>query len=184
MDEELHHIIREAKQGSKAAFAELVRRFKDHVYRYAYGMLGDKMEAEDVSQEAFVKCYTSLSRLESEFSFASWLNRIVFNLCMDRLKKRQREKTSTASDTALADMEQSGAQERRRAEELKGTIEEAMGQISPDHRQIILLHDAQGYRYEEIARMLGIPVGTVKSRLNSARLALRHAMRRGEDENE
>lgn len=139
------------------------------------------MEAEDVSQEAFVKCYTSLSRLESEFSFASWLNRIVFNLCMDRLKKRSRERTVAASESSLAGIEQIGANERHRSDQLKRTIEEAMGQLSPDHRQIILLHDAQGYRYEEIADMLEIPIGTVKSRLNAARLALRHVMRRGED---
>ena len=141
------------------------------------------MEAEDVSQEAFVRCYTSLSRLESEFSFASWLHRIVVNLCMDRLKKRSRERTVAASEKALAGIERIGAQEQDRARHLQKTIEEAMGQLSPDHRQIILLHDAQGYRYEEIADMLEIPVGTVKSRLNAARLALRHVMRRGEDRN-
>lgn len=139
------------------------------------------MEAEDVSQEAFVKCYSSLSRLESEFSFTSWFNRIVFNLCMDRLKKRSRERTTTASEAALAGIEQIGAKEQDRARQLKRTIEEAMEQLSPLHSQIILLHDAQGYRYEEIADMLEIPLGTVKSRLHAARLALRQVMRRGED---
>ncbi|MDG0812691.1 sigma-70 family RNA polymerase sigma factor [Cohnella rhizosphaerae] len=92
MDEELHRLIRNAKQGDQEEFAALVRRFKDHVYRYAYGMLGDTMEAEDVAQEVFVKCYGSLSKLESEFAFVSWLNRIVFNLCADRLKKAKQGK--------------------------------------------------------------------------------------------
>lgn len=180
MDEELHRLIRDAKRGDPDVFAALVRRFKDQVYRYAYGMLGDTMEAEDVSQEAFVKCYASLSRLESEFAFASWLHRIVFNLCADRLKKRNREKTSAASASALAGMEQKEAREQYRAQQLKWSLEEAMAQLSPDHRQIILLHDAEGYRYEEIAQLLDIPVGTVKSRLNAARLSLRQAMKRGE----
>lgn len=177
----MNRIIREAKQGKQDAFAILVRRFKDRVYRYAYGMLGDRLEAEDVSQEAFLKCYASLPRLENEFSFASWLQRIVSNLCMDRLKRRNKEKTKPSQDP-LGEMESREARERHRAQDLRWTIEEAMKQLSPDHRQIILLHDVQGFRYEEIAHMLEIPLGTVKSRLSAARLALRLVMRRGEDE--
>ncbi|RUS46976.1 RNA polymerase sigma factor [Cohnella sp. AR92] len=182
MDEELNRIIREARRGSKDAFAILVHRFKDHVYRYAYGMIGDRMEAEDIAQEAFLKCFAALPRLENEFSFVSWLNRIVSNLCADRLRKRSKERLKAASVEALDAIEISSAQEQQRVRNLKMTIEEAMKQLSLDHRQIILLHDVQGFRYEEIARMLEIPVGTVKSRLNSARLALRLAMRRGEEE--
>ncbi|WP_040948982.1 RNA polymerase sigma factor [Gorillibacterium massiliense] len=181
MDEELNRIIREAKQGNKDAFAPLVHRFKDHVYRYAFGMLGDRMEAEDLSQEAFMKCYASLPQLESEFSFVSWLNRIVSNLCVDRLKKRNKETTKTTSQDALGDMEIKSAREQHRVDSLKQTIDEAMELLSPDHRKIILLHDVQGFRYEEIAEILEIPLGTVKSRLNAARLALRLVMRRGED---
>ncbi|MFC5530277.1 RNA polymerase sigma factor [Cohnella yongneupensis] len=178
MDEELHRTIREAINGSKDAFATLVRRFKDHVYRYAYGMLGDPMEAEDASQEAFIKCYYALSRLENEFSFSSWLNRIISNVCVDRLKKRQKE-FSSAKGT-LGTFEYEDAQDRRRTEHLKITIEDAMTQLSPEHRQVIVLHDVQGYRYEEITELLGIPLGTVKSRLNAARLVLRIEMKKGE----
>ncbi|MBB6734473.1 RNA polymerase sigma factor [Cohnella zeiphila] len=181
MDEELYRIIREAKQGKKDAFAILVRRFKDYVYRYAYGMLGDRMEAEDVTQEAFLKCYAALPRLENEFSFVSWLQRIVSNLCSDHLKKRQKEKTKPIQET-LSQMEISEARQRHSAQDLKWTIEESLKQLSPDHRQIILLHDVQGFRYEEIAQTLEIPVGTVKSRLNAARLALRQIMKKGEEE--
>jgi RNA polymerase sigma factor (sigma-70 family) len=179
VDEELHRIIHEAKRGSKDAFATLVHRFKDHVYRYAYGMLGDPMEAEDASQEAFIKCYYSLSRLENEFSFASWLTRIISNVCFDRLKKQQREIKSATGTSG--DFEYRDAVDYRLAEDLKKSIEEGMRQLSPDHRQMILLHDVQGYRYEEIAKLLGIPLGTVKSRLNAARLALRIEMKKGEE---
>ncbi|MBB6669308.1 RNA polymerase sigma factor [Cohnella nanjingensis] len=175
MDEELNRIISEAKQGSKDAFATLVHRFKNQVYRYAYGMLGDRMEAEDASQEVFIKCYYSLSRLENEFSFVSWLTRIVSNVCLDRLKKRQRE-NEVAQETAG----EGEAQERHMSNDLKITIEEAMRQLTPEHREIMILHDVQGYRYEEIATQLGIPLGTVKSRLNAARLAFRIEMKRGE----
>lgn len=182
MDEELNRIIREAKQGKKDAFAILVRRFKDHVFRYAYGMLGDRMEAEDVSQEAFIRCYASLPRLESEYSFSSWLNRIVSNLCADRLKKRSREKTTSTNHEAFDEMEIRDSREQYRVQRLQQTIKEAMERLTPDHRQIILLHDVQGFHYDEIAQTLEIPIGTVKSRLHAARLALRSVMRRGEDE--
>ncbi|MDG0812692.1 RNA polymerase sigma factor [Cohnella rhizosphaerae] len=77
-------------------------------------------------------------------------------------------------------MDRKEAREQYRTEQLRGEIEEAMARLSPDHRQVVLLHDAQGYRYEEIAQLLDIPIGTVKSRLNAARLALRQAMKRGE----
>lgn len=140
------------------------------------------MEAEDVSQEAFMKCYASLAQLESEFSFVSWLNRIVFNLCADRLKKRSKQHTMPDGQDTYADIEVQEAREQRRIHDLKMSIQQAMAQLSPDHRQIILLHDVQGYRYEEIAHMLDIPLGTVKSRLSAARLALRLVMRRGEEE--
>lgn len=178
MDEELHRLIREARDGSDEAFAKLVRRFKDHVYRHAYGLLHDKSVAEDASQEAFLKCYSNLSRLENAYSFASWLTRIVSNACMDRLKKRKPAEANF--DETPESLFASGIRASRRDAELKFAIEEAMAALSFEHRQILLLHDVQGYRYEEISKLLGIPTGTVKSRLNAARSAMRRELGRGE----
>lgn len=178
MDEELNRCIREARNGSDEAFARLVRRFKDHVYRYAYGLLKDKSEAEDASQEAFMKCYSNLSRLENAYSFSSWLTRIVSNVCMDRLKKRR---TDAANIDEMPDsLISSSNMALERNDDLKLALEEAMGKLSFEHRQIVLLHDVHGYRYEEISQLLSIPMGTVKSRLNAARLAMRHELRRSE----
>ncbi|SEB46067.1 sigma-70 family RNA polymerase sigma factor [Paenibacillus sp. GP183] len=175
MDEELYRLIREAKQGEKKAFAELIKRYKGHIYRHAYGVLGNRMEAEDVAQEAFLKAYYSLSRLDNEYAFSAWIFRIVTNLCRDRLKKLGRERTLST------ELLQQMATKRVEDNHLRLTIEEAMKQLTPDHREVILLHDVQGYRYDEMAEILTIPLGTVKSRLNAARLALRNEMKKGDE---
>jgi RNA polymerase sigma factor (sigma-70 family) len=174
VDEELFRNIHRAKQGDREAFTNLVKRYKDQVFRHAVGMLGDKMEAEDVSQDAFVKAFYSLSNLENEYAFSSWMIRIVSNLCKDRLK--QRRKIMLVGEDSIIRAEQMGYDESH--ENL--TIEEAMSRLTMEHREAILLHDVQGYRYEEISQMVGVPLGTVKSRLFAARLALRKELRRGE----
>jgi RNA polymerase sigma factor (sigma-70 family) len=174
VDEELFHVIHRAKQGDREAFTNLVKRYKDQVFRHAVGMLGDRMEAEDVSQEAFVKAFYSLFNLDHEYAFTSWMIRIVSNLCKDRLK--QRGKIILAGEESILRAEKMGYEQSH--ENL--TIEEAMNRLTMEQREVILLHDVHGYRYEEISRMVGVPLGTVKSRLFAARLALRNQLRRGD----
>lgn len=172
VDQELYSLISEAKKGSKDAFALLLNRYKGIVFRHAYGMLSDRMEAEDVTQEAFIKVYYSLSKLENEFAFSSWLTRIVSRLCYDRLQKRKKE---GVIDEAIREQ---STEETVEQKQLHLTIEEAMNTFSREHREVILLRDIQGYSYDEIADILGIPLGTVKSRINAARLLLRNEITR------
>lgn len=173
MDENLFHTIHRAKHGDREAFADLVKQFKGQVYRFAVGMVSDRMDAEDVSQEAFVKAFYSLSSLENEYAFSSWLIRIVSNLCKDRLKKRGKENwVREEVHETIEDMGVSDPNE-------KLSIEEAMARLTVDHREVVLLHDVQGYHYEEIAEMVNVPLGTVKSRLFAARLALRKELTKG-----
>jgi RNA polymerase sigma factor (sigma-70 family) len=174
VDEELFRNIHRAKQGDREAFTKLVKRYKDQVFRHAVGMLGDKMEAEDVTQEAFIKAFYSLSNLDHEYAFSSWMIRIVSNLCKDRLK--QHGKIILAGEDSILRAANLGYEQSH--DNL--TIEEAMNQLTVEHREAILLHDVHGYRYEEISHMVGVPLGTVKSRLFAARLALRKELRRGE----
>jgi len=174
VDEELYHIIHEAKGGNQEAFTKLVNRYKGTVYRFAVGMLTHHMDAEDVAQEAFVKAFYSLSSLENEYAFSSWMIRIVSNLCKDRLKKR-------AKDQGFGDEPNESIVDPNLADPLeKMSLEESLGSLSVDHREVILLHDVQGYRYEEIADMVDVPIGTVKSRLFAARMALRKELARGD----
>ncbi|UJF35655.1 RNA polymerase sigma factor [Paenibacillus hexagrammi] len=176
MDQELYEVIRTAKAGDKEAFALLIKRYKASVYRYAFGMLSDRMEAEDVAQEAFIKAFYALPKLENSFAFTSWLTRIVSNLCYDRLQKRKKENTSPqewVETTTQIDLKQT---------DLQMSIQEAMNTLSPEHKEVIILRDVEGYTYDEIAGMIHIPVGTVKSRINAARLLLRKEMKRGMEE--
>ncbi|PWW04737.1 RNA polymerase sigma-70 factor (ECF subfamily) [Paenibacillus cellulosilyticus] len=174
MDEELHLTIQHAKLGDKEAYEQLVTQFKAPVYRFALGMLNDRMDAEDVAQEAFVKAYFALSNLESEYAFSSWLFRIVSNLCKNRLSKRAREREfQEEADETIIDRDTPDPF-------VKVSMEQSLARLSVDHREVILLHDVQGYRYEEIASMLHIPMGTVKSRLFAARMALRDELRKGD----
>ncbi|WP_328803961.1 RNA polymerase sigma factor [Paenibacillus glycinis] len=174
VDEELKHVIHRAKRGDREAFADLVRRFKGHVYRYAAGMLGDRMDAEDVSQEVFIKAYYSLPSLDNEFAFSSWIIRIAANLCKDRLKKR-----THAPEHGMNDEQKERIADEHAADPLeKVSIEEGLSRLSVGHREVLLLHEIQGYNYEEIAKMTDVPLGTVKSRLFAARMNLRKELRR------
>jgi RNA polymerase sigma factor (sigma-70 family) len=167
LDDKLFTIIREAKQGSKIAFTLLMERYKDHVYRYAYGMLGDTMEAEDAAQETFIKVYYALPKLENEAAFSSWLTRIMSNICYDRHKKKKL-KFSELNDQMY--------ENQTEQQQLRLSLTEAIQKLSIEHREVILLKDVQGYSYDEIGEMLKIPLGTVKSRINAARLRLRNEL--------
>ncbi|SFI41599.1 RNA polymerase sigma-70 factor, ECF subfamily [Paenibacillus sp. UNC496MF] len=176
VDEELSRIIARARGGDQDAFSALVARYKGHVYRHAFGMLGDRGEAEDAVQEIFMKAYLALGKLDDVHAFYSWLMRIVSNLCKDKLKQRARTvEIGEMPDDAVPDPSAGDPN-------LKVSMQEALGRLSVDHREILLLHDIQGFRYEEIAALAAIPVGTVKSRLFAARMALRKIWNRGEED--
>jgi RNA polymerase sigma factor (sigma-70 family) len=177
VDHELYLLIRSAKQGNNEAFVQLVNRYKGTVFRQAYAMLHDRMEAEDVSQEAFLKVHSSLAKLEQEYAFASWLAQIVSHLCYDRIRKKKKEKTIMEDDieshNSFLTNASSGLVEQKH---LQLDIEEAMQKLSSEHRTVIILRDVQGFSYDEISKILKIPVGTVKSRIHTARLALREEL--------
>ncbi|MFC9709096.1 RNA polymerase sigma factor [Paenibacillus sp. NPDC056933] len=176
VDEKLSRIIDRARRGDQEAFAELVIRYKGPVFRHTFGMLGDRGEAEDAAQEIFMKAYFALSKLDDVHAFSSWLMRIASNLCKDKLK--QRTKTIETYETLKETIPDDSASDPN----LKLSMEEALARLSVDHREILLLHDVQGFRYEEIAELTGIPMGTVKSRLFSARMSLRKIWNKGEGE--
>ncbi|MBB5326225.1 RNA polymerase sigma-70 factor (ECF subfamily) [Anoxybacillus tepidamans] len=172
MDQELRQLILEAKQGNTESFAQLMSRFKGHVFRQAYAMLHDPAEAQDVSQEAFIKAYYSLEALQNEYAFSSWIARIVSRLCHDRIQKKRKEEV-IEREHILKESTHSKSMDHLL---LRIHLEEAMQKLSPEHREIIVLRDIQGFTYDEIAEILQIPVGTVKSRIHVARLTLRNEL--------
>ncbi len=173
-DEEL---VEAAKNGQLDAFEELVARHRDKIYARAFSMMRNEDEAVDVSQEAWVKGWQRLGQFHGESSFATWMTRITINLCLDQLRKRKRQRTESIEEMT----EESGGVERQmpavtvnpteRLEraELRKKIDEALGQLTHEHRTVLVLHEFEEMEYKEIARTVGCSIGTVMSRLFYAR---------------
>ena len=173
-------LVRAAQRGDMAAFEELVARHRDKLYARACSMMRNEEEAIDLSQEAWVKGWQRLQQFQGESSFGTWMTRIVINLCLDQLRKQKRQRTESIEEMD----EESGGVERQmpvlavnptaglEREELRQRIDRAMGQLSHEHRTVLVLHEFQEMEYKEIAKTMGCSIGTVMSRLFYARRKL------------
>ena len=182
LDETL--IISQAKCGSREAFEVLVRSHQQRVYAITWRMLGNKQEAEDAAQDVFVQAYRALASFRGEAAFSTWLISIAMNVCRNyrrSLARRRRviacsldePKQEDAPDKHDVPDSQPSAAEKIQRKDQHEQILEALQLLDEPHRSVIVLRDIHGYSYEEIASTLECEVGTVKSRLNRARLALR-----------
>jgi RNA polymerase sigma-70 factor (ECF subfamily) len=173
-------LVRAAQGGDMAAFEELVARHRDKIFARAFSMMRNEEEAIDLSQEAWVKGWQRLGQFQGESSFGTWLTRIVINLCLDQLRKQKRQRTESIE----AMNEESGGVERQmpvvtvnpteglERGELRQRIDRALGQLSYEHRTVLVLHEFQEMEYKEIAKTMGCSIGTVMSRLFYARRKL------------
>jgi RNA polymerase sigma-70 factor (ECF subfamily) len=188
-------LIIRCQERDPAAFDEIVARYKQKIFNYVCRMLGDSDEAEDVTQDVFVKMYVSMATFRSEASISTWLYRIAGNLCIDRYRKRSRRDSAMGGEVLSLDVggSESGAgssgggapsrvevpdsasEPLRMLErtELDAHIQAALRQLPEKMRSVVVLHDIEGLAYEEIAAVENCPLGTVKSRLFNARLQLR-----------
>jgi RNA polymerase sigma-70 factor (ECF subfamily) len=166
-------LVRAAKNGDMPAFEELVARHRDKIYARAYIMMRNEDEALDLSQEAWVKGWQRLKQFEGESSFATWMTRIVINLCLDQLRKRKQHQLESIE--AMND-ESGGLErhlpvvpvnpaERLERAELRQRIDQALGQLSYEHRTALVLHEFEEMEYKEIAKAMDCSIGTVMSRL-------------------
>src|SRR5579864_4818061 len=170
-------LVRAAQKGDTDAFEELVARHRDKIYARAFSMMRNEDEAIDLSQEAWVKAWQRLAQFQGDSSFATWITRIVINLCLDELRKLQRRRTESIEELD----EDSGGVERQmpaitvnpteRLErgELRQRIDRALGQLSHEHRTVLVLHEFEEMEYKEIAKVMDCSIGTVMSRLFYAR---------------
>ncbi len=173
-------LVQAAQGGDMAAFEELVARHRDKIYARAYTMMRNEEEAIDLSQEAWVKGWQRLGQFHGESSFGTWMTRIVINLCLDQLRKQKRQRTESLDEIN----EESGGVERQmpivtinptaglEQGELRQRIEQGLGQLSYEHRTVLVLHEFEEMEYKQIAKTMGCSIGTVMSRLFYARRKL------------
>lgn len=161
-------LVERCRKGDGGGFAALVGRYERVVFNLAYRMLGDREEARDVAQAAFLKALESLHRFDPRYRFFSWLYRIAMNEALDVLGHRGRQTELT--DVHIA--EDDPAKDAANAE-LGARVRGALGELTPDHRAVLVLRHYQELSYEEIARVLELSDSTVKSRLFEARERLR-----------
>ncbi len=162
-----------AQQGDRQAFTELVCRHQVNMVSMTYRMCGDLRLAEDAAQEAFVRVWQNLNSYKPQYAFRSWLYRIAANAALDSLR---RDRPTTELDTlSLADPAM-GPEQSAEENQRVGHVRRAIAQLSEPLRVVLILREYQELTYQEIGDALDIPVGTVMSRLNSARAQLRREL--------
>ncbi len=177
-----------ARAGREAAYRELIRRYERPIFSLIYRMVRDRELAEDLSQETFVKALNAIDSYRPEYKFSSWIFKIANNAAIDHLRRRELKTLSLdgaphaqTADAIEATALQIGDRgetplEELEARELGGAIEEAIGRLRPEYRSCILLRHVEGRPYEEIAEILELPLGTVKTYIHRARNELREAL--------
>lgn len=174
-------LVRRAKAGDQDAFEQLVLDNQNRVYSLALRLSGDREEAADLAQEAFLKAWRSLPSFQGESSFATWVYRLTTNLCIDYLR-RQRRRQETAPSVSLDDEESGWAEpadweqdphRKLEASERGCALARGLEQLPEHQRRPLILRELSGLSYQEIAQALDLDLGTVKSRIARARLSLR-----------
>ncbi len=187
-------VVALAKEGSEEAYRELIRRYERPVFSLVFRMVRNRELAEDLSQETFIKVLNAVQTYRPEFKFSSWVFKIANNAAIDHLRKRELDTLSLEGSphadtpelveaTALQIGERGESQlQEVENRELGGTIERAISRLRPEYRSCILLRHVEGRTYEEIAEMLNLPLGTVKTYIHRARNELRILLRDVRDE--
>lgn len=174
--------IEAARRGDESAFAQLVRAYENKVYHLALRMCSNREDAMEIAQEAFLSAWRGLERFQGEAAFSTWLYRLASNACIDFLRKEKRKRAAggvlSLDDTeegATLDLPDYDADPHRQLEqsEVRRAIADGLAGLSPEHRNVLTLREISGLSYAEIADLLGLEEGTVKSRISRARLALR-----------
>jgi RNA polymerase sigma-70 factor (ECF subfamily) len=178
-------IVALARDGREAAYRELIRRYERPVFSLVLRMVRDRQLAEDLAQETFIKALNAIGSYRPEFKFSSWIFKIANNAAIDHLRRREVDTLSidgAPNATTPDDIEATALQVGDRGEtplaelearELGGAIERAIGRLRPEYRSCIMLRHVEGLAYEEIAQLLDLPLGTVKTYIHRARHELR-----------
>lgn len=189
-------LIARCQKADLAAFNEIVARYKNKIYNYLLRMTGSPDDAEDLTQEVFVRMYTNIASFRKEASLSTWLFRIAGNLAVDAYRRGKKERSLALSSLDAPAPCSSGDEDGYGAnasqdvpdwshepirllgrKELGGQIQAALEKLPPKLRSAVVLHDVEGLPYEEIAAVENVPLGTIKSRIFNGRAALRQYLR-------
>lgn len=183
-----HQVVAQACDGRESAFRELLERYEKPVFSLVYRMVRDRSLSEDLAQEAFVKAFHALDSFNPDYKFSSWMFKIANNLTIDHLRKKKLDTVSIDGSphaTGGEDRERTrlsvpasdeSPEEYAENRELGGQIENAIGQLRPEYRTAILLRHVEGHSYDEVAEIMELPLGTVKTYIHRARSELRELL--------
>ena len=190
--EEERELVNRSRAGDLDAYDELVRRYHSRLFGMVFNMTGNRQDAEDLLQDVFVKAFDALKGFKGDASFYTWVYRIAINRTINFVKGRRRRMTVSINDPGL---NRDNPEERRpelatnetpardaRLKEIQEKLNKALGTLSENHRTVVIMHDMQGVPHEQIAEILGISCGTVRSRLFYARQALQVQLSEFKDE--
>ncbi len=166
--------LRQLQAGERAAFETLLAEYEVRLYRLALRFTGNASDAEELTQEIFVAVYRSIGSFKGHSALGTWIYRVGMNHCLEYRRKRRLEVTPYDEEHAVAstNWRDDPAQVAERTD-LASHVEAALKELSPLHRDVVVLHQLQGLTYPEVAEILGVPIGTVKSRLSNAFRRLR-----------
>ena len=181
-----HRLIKDCLEGRTEAFGELVRRYQDRLYNTVFRLLDNAEDARDVVQDAFLNAYQSLDTFKGDSLFFTWLYRIAVNTAFS-LKRKQRATLSIYRGGEEGGHEPHDPSLESRPEHALETADEerriqnALNRLSPEHRVVLIMKDMEGQKYEVMAEVLGVPIGTIRSRLHRARMELREILLKAEE---
>lgn len=180
-------LVKKAQNNDLSAFEELVRLYQNKVFTLCVHLTGNHADAQDLAQEAFIRAYRALDRFRNEADFGTWMHRITVNVWLNFRRKNSSRQSVVYLDEPYPGGD-SGEVRREIAgedgdplhlleeKEYRGLVRTALESLSEEHRSVLVLREIEGYSYEEVSRMLGCSLGTVKSRLSRARVVMRRLM--------
>jgi len=172
-DEEL---VKLSQKGDLKAFGILVERYQKKVFMVAYGLVHDVDEAQDLTQESFIRAYHAIETFHGAARFYTWIYRITVNLCMDHFRKQAAERTHVAAEQSM-DLDSLTPDSVAAQHEMSQAVHQAIQALPVDQRTVIILRELEGLSYKEIARITDSSIGTVMSRLFYARKRLRELLK-------
>lgn len=183
-----HELVARAQKGSQAAYRELLGRYQRPVFSLIYRMVRDREQAEDLSQETFVRVFNHIDRYDPKFKFSSWIFKIATNLTIDAMRKKEPQTVSidgsryaetsdeVEATTITVESGDENPEELLEAKQLGDEIERAIGKLRPEYRTAILLRHVDGREYQEIAEIMALPLGTVKTYIHRGRNELKNTL--------